>query len=61
MMAGFDASLTYVLRELREQLQVISDSLPTERMHDEWFKFPLNVFRLDYDLDMEDSDSGMEE
>jgi len=61
MMAEFDGSLTYVLRELREQLQVIADSLPTERMHDEWFKFPLSMFRLDYDLGMEESDSGMEE
>jgi chromosome segregation ATPase len=60
MMADFDASLHHVLCELREQLSVIFESFPAESAHEEWFKFPLRMFTLDYVSDMEDSDS-MEE
>ena len=48
MMAEFDESLHHVLRELREQLSVIFEGFPTESAHDEWFKYPLNMFILDY-------------
>jgi hypothetical protein len=54
MMAEFDASLHYVLHELREQLQVIFESFPAKSAHEEWFKFPLRMFTLDYAPDMED-------
>ena len=57
MMPEFEANLHYVLRELREQLREIFESIPTDSAHEEWFKYPLSMFRLDYveDSDMDES------
>ena len=48
MMPEFKANLHYVLRELREQLREIYEAIPHESAHDEWFKYPLSMFTLDY-------------
>ena len=57
----FDASLHYVLRELREQISTIFDTLQPETAHEEWFKFPLSTFMLNEvsgpGSDMEDDES----
>ena len=56
----FTDSLHYVLRELREQLSTIFDALKSDTEHEEWFKYPLSVFRRDVtidDSDMEDDES----
>lgn len=57
MMPEFEANLHYVLRELREQLREIFESIPIDSAHEEWFKYPLSMFRLDYveDSDMDES------
>ena len=53
----FHDSLHYVLRELREQLFTIFDALKPDTEHEEWFKYPLSVFRRDVTID----DSDMED
>ena len=53
----FPDSLHYVLRELREQLFTIFDALKPDTEHEEWFKYPLSVFRRDVTID----DSDMED
>jgi hypothetical protein len=57
MIDDFDASLHHVLFELREQLCVIYESHTTGRMHEEWLKYPLSMFTLEADSDMEDDDN----
>ena len=57
----FTDSLHYVLREMREQLSTIFDALKSGTEHEEWFKYPLNVFRQDRHPDMDDVDDDMED
>jgi hypothetical protein len=57
----FTDSLHYVLREMREQLSTIFDALKSGTEHEEWFKYPLSVFRQDRHPDMDDVDDDMED
>jgi len=57
----FTESLHYVLREMREQLSTIFDALKSGTEHEEWFKYPLSVFRQDRHPDMDDVDDDMED
>jgi hypothetical protein len=63
MLEDFQASLQYVLSEIREQLRAIYETLDPESAHEEWFKYPLSMFTLianSENSDMED-DESMEE
>ena len=59
MAKDYEASLLYVLAEMREQLLKIYDSLAPASAHEEWSRYPLRKFAFDtmYDVVVEDSES----
>jgi hypothetical protein len=59
MIEDYRDSLHHVLLEMRAQLREIYDDLEPLSAHQEWFNYPLSMFTVDADSDMED-DAGMQ-